>query len=546
VKREPPRSSGDRSSVPAGEALRSLASPHTRRAGPLQALDDALLVLRRAQFGQVARAWLGAVPLGAVALALYYLERVEGMRVPRLPFAAALLLAFWLRFYVLSLVAREFVQLLRPSLPLPAAGPAFAAAACSASVSALGLWFWAWPMLVLAQFAALAMLAAVPLFGVRGALAPSFLARSSCAPERGFGAFARALADTRGVRGSLLAVELMVCAGLLGVFANLYALGALALVLANAVLGLDVAFLNAFLAPDNEFVTLSLFGATLLVLEPVRAAVSALAFAEARGRQEGADLHAAIDALALDRPAQPLRRVGSLVAICLLLGTAAAPSEAQQPGSGPARDGEVRERVREILARGEFHEFDAADSDRLRLGELFERWFGRSSDADPLPANADRFDVSVSPTLIVVLGLGLVLLVGLFVALEARKQASAAKPAPARVLPLPQPTAASEPPHWLADAAALAEAGRYHEALRALYSATLHALGRAQRLRLAKSHTNGDYLRALEPGTTRQRFAAFTDAFERSFYGSEPVDAQDYEQQRRLAEWLRQPQEPEA
>ena len=533
----------------AAEDLHSGASSSAwlaRRGGPLQALDDAMLVLRRAAFGQIARGWLGAIPLGAVVLLLYYLERVEGMRVPRGAFAAVLVLAFWLRFYVLSLLARDFVQVLRPTLPLPAAPPSFASVACSASVSALGLWFWAWPVLSLAQLSAWAVLGAIPLFALRGAVAPSFLARATCAGERGFSAFSRALEDTRGARGVMLGLELLVCVGFLGLFANLYALGALVLVLANSVLGLDVSFLAAFLAPDNEFVTFFLLGVTLLVLEPLRAALSALAFAEARGRNEGADLHAAIDALALDRPAaldERARLFGPVLSLLLLMSSplhALAQDEGteQAESAGEGGDAAVRERVKHILARAEFHEFDPASADRFRLSELLERWFGHRSDPDPPPISSPHFHIDVSPWLIVVLGLGLLGLVAAFVLLsEKRRKAGVPRAAP-RVQAALQLAAAGTAPDWLAEAAALAGAGRYREALRALYSATLAALGKSQQLRLDKSRTNGDYVRALESGATRERFAAFTDAFERSFYGAEAVAAEDYEQQRRLAELL--------
>src|SRR6201999_687720 len=103
------------------------------------------------------------VPVGVVAILLYYLERVEGLRAPRVAFAIALVSGYWVRFFLLSRVARELVQALRPSLPLPAAEPSFWVSASSASVSALGMWFWAWPMIGLALFSPFALLAILPL-----------------------------------------------------------------------------------------------------------------------------------------------------------------------------------------------------------------------------------------------------------------------------------------------------------------------------------------------------------------------------------------------
>ena len=147
-----------------------------------------------------------------------------------------------------------------------------------------------------------ALLAVLPLLALRGALAPSYLARAACTEERGLGALKRAIEDTRGARAALLAVESILSGGFLALFANLYALGALVLALANTVLGPRRGFsLSAFLSPDNEFVPLLLLAIAALLFEPLRAALSAWAFTEARGRNEGADLHAAIDALSQPR-----------------------------------------------------------------------------------------------------------------------------------------------------------------------------------------------------------------------------------------------------
>jgi hypothetical protein len=447
------------------------------------------------------------------------------------------MLAFWFRFYVLTGLAREFVHALRPTLPLPAAAPSWASLAVSASVTALGLWFWAWPILGLARISVFALLVVLPLLALRGALAPSYLARAACTEERGLGALKRAIEDTRGARAPMLALESILSGGFLTLFANLYALGALVLALANSVLGLDVAFLGAFLSPDNEFVPLLLLSIAAILFEPLRAALSAWAFTEARGRNEGADLHAAIDALSQprsDKVARSLLALGLLLAVSQPVFAQAAPEAAYQ---GDARDRLVQARVQRILARAEFHDFEAAGDSNSRISDFLERLFNSHSDPERLPPSPLRFELGLPPWLVVLAALLLVAAVALYVRAGVRAAAAplkaAAPPSPTALAPIEQPAAA-----WLGDAAQLAQAGRHREALRALYSATLVALDRARLIRFEASLTNGHYARSLPAGATRQCFERFTDAFERKWYGLQATTSQDYEQARALAEQL--------
>jgi hypothetical protein len=500
----------------------------TRIPGPLQSLDAALLSLRRASAGQLARAWLAGLPLAAVVLLLYYLERVEGLRTPRAVFAGALVIAFWFRFQTLAQVARELVQWQRPGLPLTAATPTAVQLASSASIAALGLWLWAWPLLWLGRMSALALLAALPLLAARGAVAPAFLARSACSEERGLAAFTRAVEDTRGARAVMLGVELAVTLGVLVSFGNLYALGALALLLASSVLGLDVAFLSAFLTPDNEFVLLLLLGTTLLLFEPLRAAVSALAFSEARSRNDGADLHAAIDDLARTRavPGRPLSRTGTVL-LCLLGCTAASASAFAQAAPGSEQDVAVRARAQHILERPEFHEFNGAEIDPYRLRELFERWLGREEERESLPASQPRFELPVAPWLIVLIAIVLLSAVVLYVTTEARKQGLQPRAAAVSSLDAVRSQTAA-PPEPLTEAARLAARGQYREALRLLYATELALLDRTRAIRFEVGRTNGHYVRVLPEGPLRQQLARLTQLFEHSWYGTQPATQADY------------------
>lgn len=512
-----------------------------RRPGPVLLLDDALLVLRRAAPAQLVRGWSASAPLAALVLSLYYLERIEGIHAPLAAYAVALTLAFAVRFALLSQLAREFVAAAQPSLPLSAAAPAWSQLFSSAAVSGFGLWLWAWPFLLLGRISVFAVLAVVPIVALRGAVAPAFLARAACAPESGFAAWLRAVEDNRGARAVMLGLELAVSLSLLVLFVNLYALGATALLLANSVLGLDVSFVAAFLAPDNEFLLLLLLGLCWLALEPLRAAVSALAFSEARGRNEGADLHAAIDELdggpAQEQP--PPSRAGAraiAVLVCLLAGASAAHAA---PPVASENDDAVRQRVQQILSRGEFHEWGSDQGQHTWFADWLDRLFGQHNDNEGNVPSAPRFSVRVPAALVIGLSIVLLALVVWFVSSEARR---AKRLAPPVVATSPPPPSASRPPlspEQLARASELAHAGHYDEAVRVLYGGTLALLARAALILLDRSRTNGQYVRTLPAGALREQLAQLTLLFERTWYGKQAATRADYLEAERCVQQLR-------
>jgi hypothetical protein len=519
-----------------------------RRPGPVQLIDDALLVLRRASWAQLSRGWLASWPCAAVALLFYYCERVEGLRTPRVGLAALFVLVFWLRFHILAGLSREFVSALRPSLPLAEASRSFARLACSASISALGLWLWGWPLLGLGRLSIFAVLALLPLLALRGAVAPSYLARAGCGEERGWAAFARALEDTRGARAVMLTLELLLAGGFVLLFGNLYAFGALILLLGSSVLGLDVSFVSAFLAPDNELVPLLLLGLTLMLLDPLRAALAALAFSEARGRNEGADLHAAIDALVRERSTRSSERaakLGSALSLGLLLCSAAGVCQGRVVAQGgevvasaEQADVAVRQRAQHILARSEFHEFDADTSEGARLLELFSRWLGSKNDAEPRRTSSARFELRVPAWAVVLCSIVLLAIVAVYLGAQARR--AAASPPPTAASPTTSVSVAprAKPADLLADAAALAHAGQHRDAVRVLYAASLAALDRLGVIRFETSRTNGHYVRVLSQGATRDRLGALTEAFDHSWYGHALVTQADYERAKQWADAL--------
>jgi hypothetical protein len=350
----------------------------------------------------------------------------------------------------------------------------------------------------------------------------------------------RAIEDNRGARAVMLGLELAVSLCLLVLFVNLYALGATALLLANSVLGLDVSFVAAFLAPDNEFLLLLLLGLCWLALEPLRAAVSALAFSEARGRNEGADLHAAIDELDAGSPVQDAQsRAGAraiAVLVCVLASASAAHAAPPVASSG---DDAVRQRVQQILRRGEFHEWGSDSGQHAWFADWLDRLFGQHNENEGSLPSAPRFSVRVPAALVIGLSIVLLALVVWYVSSEARR---AKRNAPPVAATSPPPPSASRPPlspEQLAHAAELARAGQYDEAVRVLYGGTLALLARAALILLDRSRTNGQYVRALPAGALREQLGQLTLLFERTWYGKQAATQADYLEAERCVQQLR-------
>jgi hypothetical protein len=534
-----------------------MATPSTelRAFGPLEILDGALLVVRRGGGERALRAWAAAVPLLLTAAAVYYLERVEGVRSLRPLFALLLVLGFWLRSYALSRVAHGYALAIRPSLPVVAPLPRAVDVVGTASVVALGLIVWLWPLAAMALLSPLAVAAVLPFLALRGAVAPSWLARASCARERGLHAFGQAFDDTAGMRGAFLIVEMLALFGAIGLFGNLYALLSFVLLLGHSMLGLDVAFVSSFLSPDNAFVLLLLSALVLVLLEPLRAAISAQAFVDARSRRDGADLHAAVDA-AIAQSGERKRRnadslppgAAALILVGCALGAGMAASAAAQTGAAEtvdapesrpresAADAHAREQIAEILARKEFREF--AERDDHFLSDLIERLLTALAE---LGSEAERDTEStpvrlpaLSPWVLMALAVIALCLIAVYAAAGRR---TAAPPARRAAAPEQLP-AASGPMSLIDEAALLAARGDMRGALRALYVATLLMLDRKQLIEYETWKTNGQYIRAMPQGEARRLFAAFTRVFDRTWYGHEPASAHDYEQCRALAERL--------
>lgn len=538
-----------------------------RIAGPLTQIDRALGLVRDSVREVALPALGGGAVLGAVVLGIYYLERVEGIHTLRLGLALALVLAFGARSVLVSRASGRVVARLWDAGVDPTAGRT-PNVLRTAMAFGLGLWAWSWLLVLGSLGGAVGVLLVLPFFALRGAVAPSWLARAVREPEAGWRAFARAVGDSQGRRFDGLLVEAMMLSAAVGLTLNLYVVLVIGLLLARSFVGLELASIETFVSPNNTFVVLTVAVIAFVALEPLRAALSALAYVDARVRAEGLDLRAAVEEAIehASRRGSRDRASGRAAVMLLAVAVMSAPAQAQPPPAFPAppvegdapveaveegartlsRMGEipapaptlddvaVEGTAREILERSEFREL--ADHRGEGLRELIERlfeWLLRPRDELPR-VEAPNLAALALPGAWFFLGLGVTLLVavGVYLWLTRRRDRKAARAAEAAVTSDPR----ERPPSaFLDDAARLAESGELREALRSLYLATLVALDRRRLIAFDPHLTNWQYLRQMPRGAAREAFASFTRLFDHKWYGHEPTTAEDYERCRALA-----------
>jgi hypothetical protein len=511
---------------------------------------------------------IGGGLVGWVTLLAYYFEQVEGVRTLRPLLGGLLVLAFWGRAFLLARVARRLVE---PLLPRGAAlePMRFPDVARTASVVGIGLWCWLW-LLVIGSYVSSFTVAALLLpLAFRGAVAPTWIARAGCERDAGLAAFRRSAQDLGDDRLLGFGVELFVLLGGLTIFVNLLAALGFVSLLGRSFLGFDVASAETFLSPRNDFVLLVMAIVTAIVLEPLRAAVSAVLYIDARARREGFDLEAAIAGLG-----QLGRRAALVLGVVATLGftgsaraddgaLGSAPPEApafSEPPEAPAwsepraeepaaveapvepdveltpRDLDVSDAVFQVLVRPEFRELSGTPRGRT-LEELIERffdWLFEGRDLS-LPEAEERTPLPMPPSWVFVALAVAFLAVVLFVFLRNVEVEALTSAGDTRTSAMPDPRDRSPESH-LDEAARLAAEGAYREAFRALYLATLVALDRRGAIAFDRSRTNWHYLRSMRPGATREDFHRFTALFDRKWYGDEATDDGDYRLGRELAD----------
>ncbi|MDH5676030.1 MAG: DUF4129 domain-containing protein [Myxococcales bacterium] len=529
--------------------MASATGGELQASGPLELLDRALLSVRR---GPPRSLWQGlsaGLPLSLLAIAIYYFERVEGVQGLRPVFALLTVLGFGYRCLRLSRLARRHAVAARPTLPISEQPAPAVDVLLTSAVVAVGLWLWCWLLVPLALVSPWAALLGLPMLSVRGAVAPSWLARASCAGDRGLASFGQSFDDTSGSRAIFFCVELMVLLGAMLLLGNLWALLGFVVLLADSMFGLDVAFVSSFLSPDNGFVQVVVVAVAFAALEPLRAALSAQAFVEARSRRDGADLHAAVDAaVASAQPRRPLAG-GLAVALLLAFGLGHQATVAQEPeyeaeapelpdtapSEATAADRAARQQAEAILARDEFREFASNENQSLRLWlRRLLRWLESYEPQDSERSQTRGAGMPrVSAWILMLLGL---FALALILAYVSRSTGLRRRAAGEGQVSDGQSERLLEPVVILDEAAQLAARGQYREALRALYVATLVTLDRRHLIDFDPTRTNWQYLRAMPPSDTRQAFAAFTRAFDHKWYGREPATADDYQRCRVLAD----------
>lgn len=512
-----------------------------RPLGPLSMIDRALGLARDSFADVCLPAWAGgALAVGAL-LAVYYVERVEGITSLRLPLAVLLVLAWWGRALLLGRAARHVTGQL-----WQAAAPSRAIDVFRTSmVVGFGLWCWSWLLVLGSLGGPVGVLLVSPFLVLRGAVAPSWIARASCQAEAGWRAFGRAIGDHHGRRFSGVLVEAMLLAAALGLAINLYALAMVGLLLGRSFAGFELASIETFLSPSNTFVLLSVAGLALVLLEPVRAALSALRYVDARSRAEGLDLRAAVEEgiAHASRPARSTAARAALLALAMTLAPSVGLAQGEllpsDPGPMPPvaltpEDLAVEEELEAILARAEFHELEDRRGDGLaRLFERLFEWLLRPRDEVPTfdaPALAGL--ALPGPWFFITFAVALLAAVALYLALTRKREEKAAQRAEAAVTSDPRDR---PPASFLDEAAQLAEHGDLRAALRALYLATLVALDRRRLIAFDPHRTNWQYLRKMPRGEAREAFARFTRLFDHKWYGREATTRPDYDECRSLA-----------
>jgi hypothetical protein len=520
--------------------------------GPVARIDRAIALVRAEGIEAVLAAWsAGALPALAV-LGGFWLERVEGIHALRPLIAGALVLAFGLRALVLRGICRRYVQRFWPAARFPEGAGRPLAVLRAAFVVALGLSLWGAGFLALSVLGPFGVVALVPLLALRGAIAPSWLVRAACTEEAGGWAWLGAASDNGVQRAEGFVVELLLSLGALGLAANLLFGVAFLLLLLRALLGIDLALLDQFLSFRNAFTLLGASLTALVLLEPLRAALGAIAHVDARVRSEGLDVRAAIDA-AIERASR--RRAGTgaahVAALALALGwcgrlaaqeppveaeAAAELAAAELAAAELGHDAAVRERAIRTLEGSAYAEFSDARGSSLR--QLIERFFEemlQSSEPDSLEAPSGLTALPL-PGAGVFLGAGALFATAIAAYLLSRREPPlAAKEASVSAAPIEDPRARA-PRDWLAQATELAAIGRHRDALRAVYLATLVALDRHRALSFDPTRTNWQYLGQLRDAAVRADFRELTRVFDRIWYGHEPADLRDVELCRMLAE----------
>jgi hypothetical protein len=519
-----------------------------RPSSPLEVLNEAIELTRSAPLKQNLLAALPALGLCWLVLFTYYLELVEGVSALR-PLCALALTGVWCaRAVVLSRQAGSMLERRLAHLP-PAAHHSTRDTRVRVAL-ALGaeLWLWLWLLVLCLRIDPWLCTLTAPLFALRGALAPSWLAAVDASQAEGArSATWFVLRAGAGQRWTGIVLELALLLSALALFLNLGALLVAAISVAQDLLGLRLAFVRAFISPRNHFALLGLVGLSLAAFDPLRAAVAAVLYAEQRLAREALEVRALVEAALAPRGTKAALRALSLsCALALSLPGAAraqifpaadAHSLYEEECDPTCRDTRRRDdavliQLVTILDAPEFRDFALARADLPELERpSLERWLerlGRWLSGAPEAAHERGEDLSRvkplhAPLPLLLGGLGALVLVLASLGLWHARRRVRLRRAPVLA---PQPVAEPTPSATLDPSPA--------GSLRRLYLESLDQLARRGLLHVSPTSTNGDHLRLFRSEPLRPKLARLTALFERSQYGRDPPSERELEEARML------------
>ena len=210
-----------------------------------------------------------------------------------------------------------------------------------------------------------------------------------------------------------------------------------------------------------------------------------------------------------------------LISVCMAATDAA---RASQDG------GRVRDGLRDILARPEYHRKFASSTTSDMWAKLFRAvsdfftWFGKLTSLGH--GTAGKVASIVFSCLVILAFLALLALVVRKLAAHAHTTAYGEHDIDLDRYDLPS----ARP--LINEAARLADKGDYRGAFRCAYLASISHLDEQQALKFERSRTNWEYMRQLQNGGHEGPYGELqplTVEFDRKFYGREECNRQDYE-----------------
>lgn len=514
--------------------------------GPLRALDAAAALMQQAGVAVYLRGLVASAPLWGAALVVFFFEQVEPIPALR-PLSAALLVFAWaLRLVLLGRVGRRYALEAWPGLPLPAQCGSALSVLSMHVLGTLGLALWLFPLAVVSWFGAAAVAVAIPLLALRPVLAPSALVSAACSDRGGVAGFSQMLRDGTDRRFTAVIAELFLLLGTELLAVNLYFGVGLILLAARSLLGVDPTFVEAFVSLRNPFMVALVALVSAWLMDPLRAALSAVHFLDVRVRQPGLDLLEAVDSFAKQQKSKLVLGLfvlclGASVSRPLQAQTAPEPTADLGAAAFDAADQKTAERVEQILSLSLFsNEPDRKNWALTRWFDAFVEWL-RALELWDVPEfdNRPAEKPFVPPAnWLVAFVLVLVVPVLLWALIAWRKSREGDQGTPDS-----QDTAGADPltktpDAHLDEAALLARSGRHADALRSLYLATLVAFDRHQWVLFDRSRTNGQTVALLPKGPVQEAFGLFTARFDACWYGRVEVAEHDYDRCRVLAEQI--------